>query len=145
MRFKAPHRRWFSLTKEKFEQLIRQVVPCPDVKTTEAWYSYGLDMCDEFSYIFLQMMMTSFGFLKHNFSPETVQAVYGVISYAEILPSELVTAAVYMQNGGTALQVAALADQGRLMCFHTPRSADENSPPAATPFRGPAGCRRPGA
>lgn len=116
------------MKKEEFAQLIRQAVPRPDAKTTEAWYGYGLDMCDEFSYNFLQMMMTSFGFLKHNFSPETVQSVYGVISYAEILPSELVAAAVYMQHGGTAPQVAALADQGRLMCFHTPRSADENSP-----------------
>lgn len=123
------------MKKEKFAQLIQQVVPRPDVKTSEAWYSYGLDMCDEFSYDFLQTMMTSFGFLKYNFSPETVQAVYGVISYATILPSELVAAAVHMQNGIPAPQVAALADQGHLMCFHMPRSADENSPLALLSVR----------
>ena len=115
--------------------MIRQVVPRPDDKTTKAWYAYGLDMCDEFSYDFLATMMTSFGFLKHNFSPETVQAVYGVISYATILPSELVAAAVHMQNGVPAPQVAALADQGHLMCFHMPRSADENSPLALLSVR----------
>ena len=115
------------MVKEEFKRQIAQAVPRPDVKTTEAWYSYGLDMCGEFSYDFLAAMMTSFSFLKHNFSPETVQAVYGVISYAAILPSELVAATVYMQHGETAPRVATLADQGCLMCFHTPRSADENS------------------
>ncbi len=40
----------------------------------------------------------------------------------------MAAAAVYMQNGSTATQIAGLADQGCLMCFHTPRSADENSP-----------------
>ncbi len=72
-------------------------------------------------------MITVFGFLKHNFSPETVQAVYDSISCAALLPSELVAAAVHMQHGSTAPQIAALAGQGYLMCFHTPRSAAENS------------------
>ncbi|MDE6454787.1 MAG: hypothetical protein K2L38_02485, partial [Dysosmobacter sp.] len=84
-------------------------------------------MCDAFSYNFLESMITAFGFLKHNFSPETVQAVYDSISCATLLPSELVAAAVHMQHGSTAPQIAALA-QGCLMCFHTPRSAAENSP-----------------
>ena len=116
------------MKKEEFAQLIRQAVSRPDDKTTESWYAYGLDMCDEFSHSFLEKMTASFGFLKHNFSPDTVRNVYDAISCATLLPSELVAAAVYMQNGGTAPQVAALADQGCLMCFHTPRSAEENSP-----------------
>ncbi len=70
----------------------------------------------------------SFRFLANNFSPEAVQAVYDSISCATLLPSEMVAAAVYMQSGSTAEQIAALADQGCLMCFHTPGSADENSP-----------------
>lgn len=123
------------MKKEEFEQLIRLAVPRPDAKATEAWYAYGLDMCDEFSHSFLEKMVTVFGFLANNFSPEAVQAVYGVISYAAILPSEMVAAAVHMQNGSTARQIAALADQGCLMCFHTPRSADENSPLALLTVR----------
>lgn len=108
--------------------MIRQAVPCPDAKTTETWHGYGLDMCREFSYDFLAAMMISFGFLKHNFSPDTVQNVYNAISCTTLLPSELVAAAVYIQNGKTAPQVAVLAERGHLTCFHTPRSADENSP-----------------
>ncbi len=114
--------------KEEFERQIAQAVPRPDAKATEAWYAYGLNMCDEFSHSFLEKMVTAFGFLANNFSPEAVQAVYDSISCATLLPSEMVAAAVYMQSGSTAEQIAALADQGCLMCFHTPGSADENSP-----------------
>lgn len=113
---------------EKFEQFLHQVVPSPNSQTTGAWYRYGLEMCDEFSYAFLERLAISFGFLGNNFSPETVQGVYSVISHGTLLPSEMVAAAVYVQNGGTAPQVAAQANQGHLMCFHTPQSADENSP-----------------
>lgn len=117
-----------SMKREEFERQLQQLVPRLDGKTTEAWYRYGLEMCGEFSYDFLEAMMTSFGFLKNNFLPETVQDVYGAISCGTLLPSEMAAAAVYMQNGSTATQIAGLADQGCLMCFHTPRSADENSP-----------------
>lgn len=116
------------MTKEQFEQQLRQTVLRPESKMTEAWYAYGLDMCDEFSHSFLEKMVTTFGFLQNNFSPEAVQAVYESISCATLLPSEMVAAAVYMQNGSTAERIAALADQGCLMCFHTPGSAGENSP-----------------
>lgn len=116
------------MKKEEFAELLHQTLSSPDAESTEEWYTYGLDMCDEFSYSFLEQMITSFGFLANNFSPETVQAVYGSISCATLLPSELVAAAVYMQNGAPAQRIAELADQGCLMCFHTPRSADENSP-----------------
>ena len=116
------------MIKEGFDHLLRQAVPRPDAKTTEAWYCYGLDMCDEFSHSFLEKMVTAFGFLANNFSPGTVQDVYSVISHAPLLPSELVAAAVYMQHGTTVQQIAGLADQGCLLGFHTPRSADENSP-----------------
>ncbi|WP_299967781.1 hypothetical protein, partial [uncultured Oscillibacter sp.] len=116
------------MKREEFERQLQQLVPRLDGKTTEAWYRYGLEMCGEFSYDFLEAMMTSFGFLKNNFLPETVQDVYGAISCGTLLPSEMAAAAVYMQNGSTATQIAGLADQGCLMCFHTPRSADENSP-----------------
>lgn len=117
-----------SMKREEFERQLQQLVPRLDGKTTEAWYRYGLEMCDEFSYDFLEAMMTSFGFLKNNFLPETVQDVYGAISCGTLLPSEMAAAAVYIQNGSTATQIARLTDQGRLMCFHTPRSAGENSP-----------------
>ena len=116
------------MKKEEFEQLIRLAVPRPDAKATEAWYAYGLDMCDEFSHSFLEKMVTVFGFLANNFSPEAVQAVYESISCTTLLPSEMAAAAVYMQSGSTSEQIAALADQGCLMYFHTPRSAAENSP-----------------
>ena len=116
------------MVKEEFERQIAHAVPRPDAKATGAWYSYGLDMCDEFSHSFLEKMVTAFGFLANNFSPEAVQAVYDSISCATLLPSEMVAAAVHMQNGSIAQQIAALADQGCLMCFHTPGSADENSP-----------------
>ena len=123
------------MKKEEFEQLIRLAVPRPDAKATEAWYAYGLDMCDEFSHSFLEKMVTVFGFLANNFSPEAVQAVYESISCATLLPSEMAAAAVYMQSGSTLEQIAALADQGCLMYFHTPRSADENSPLALLTVR----------
>lgn len=116
------------MNQEEFDRQLRQAVPRPESKMTEAWYAYGLDMCDEFSRSFLEKMVTAFGFLQNNFSPEAVQAVYESVSCATLLPSEMVAAAVYMQNGSTAEQIAALADQGCLMCFHTPGSSDENSP-----------------
>ena len=47
----------------------------------------------------------------------------------------MAAAAVYMQSGSTLEQIAALADQGCLMYFHTPRSADENSPLALLTVR----------
>nr|WP_326177464.1 hypothetical protein [uncultured Oscillibacter sp.] len=100
------------MVKEEFERQIAHAVPRPDAKATGAWYSYGLDMCDEFSHSFLEKMVTAFGFLANNFSPEAVQAVYDSISCATLLPSEMVAAAVHMQNGSIAQQIAALADQG---------------------------------
>ena len=123
------------MVKEEFDRQIAQAVPRPDAKTTEAWYAYGLDMCDGFSLSFLEKVVTAFGFLANNFSRETVQNVYEAISCATLLPSEMVAAAVLMQNGAAAQQIATLADQGCLMCFHTPGSADENSPLALLTVR----------
>lgn len=123
------------MVKEEFERQIAQTVPRPDAKATEAWYAYGLDMCDGFSHSFLEELVITFGFLKHNFSPETVQAVYETISCATLLPSEMVAASVHMQSGASAEQIAVLADQGCLMYFHTPRSAAENSPLALLTVR----------
>ena len=94
------------MKKEEFEQLIRLAVPRPDAKATEAWYAYGLDMCDEFSHSFLEKMVTVFGFLANNFSPEAVQAVYESISCSNLLPSEISAASVYMQRGISLEQFA---------------------------------------
>lgn len=114
--------------KEEFERQLQQAVPRLKPETTEAWYRYVLEMCNDFSGIFYSKMLTAFGFLKNNFSPQTVQNVYGSISCATLLPSEMVAAAVYMQNGGTVPQVAGLSEQERLMPFLTPWSAEQNSP-----------------
>ena len=72
---------------------------------------------------------------QNNSATKAVQAVYESISCATLLPSEMAAAAVYMQSGSTLEQIAALADQGCLMYFHTPRSADENSPLALLTVR----------
>ena len=75
-----------SMKREEFERQLQQLVPRLDGKTTEAWYRYGLEMCGEFSYDFLEAMMMSFGFLKNNFLPETVKDVYGAIPAAHFCP-----------------------------------------------------------
>lgn len=116
------------MKKEEFERLIRQMVPHPDVAATEKWYAYGRDMNDGGSDSFLRELASSFGFIAHHFSTETVQKVYEIIGYGTALPSEMVAAAVYLQNGDTPQRMAALAEKGHLMCFHQPKTADEASP-----------------
>ncbi len=117
-----------AMKKEEFERIIRQMVPHPDAAATEEWYAYGRDMNDGDSDGFLLELVSSFGFIANNFSTETVQKVYEIIRYGTALPSEMVAAAVHLQNGDTPQRMATFADKGHLMCFHQPKAANEASP-----------------
>lgn len=116
------------MKKEEFEQLIRQAVPHPDTAATGEWYAYGRDMNGGDSDSFLGELVLAFGFIARNFNEETAQKVYEIIRFGTALPSEMVAAAVYLQNGDTPQRMAALAEEGWLMCFHQPKAAEEASP-----------------
>ncbi len=117
-----------ALRRKDFEYAVRQAVPHPNDRATEAWWAYALEMETDGSPGFTGELQAAFGFIARNFRPETMQDVYGIITYGTALPSELTAAAVYLESGDTPKRMAELAEAGALMCFHQPKSADEASP-----------------
>ncbi len=66
-------------------------------------------------------MLTALRVVARNFSEETLQSAYEIIQNQNAaLPSELFTAAVYLQAGRTPAEVSGLAREGRLNPGHGP-------------------------
>ena len=79
--------------------------------------------CAETEYI---DMLTALRVVARNFSEETLQSAYEIIQNQNAaLPSELFTAAVYLQAGRTPTEVSGLAREGRLMGFFGPERPEE--------------------
>ena len=108
------------MQKKEFIRQLNELVPRPDPVTTEALYRFDRE-CAETEYI---DMLTALRVVARNFSEETLQSAYEIIQNQNAaLPSELFTAAVYLQPGvhrqrcpvwpGRAGLWASLARSGR--------------------------------
>ncbi len=112
------------MQKTEFIRQINELVPRPDPVTTEALYRFDRE-CAETEYI---DMLTALRVVARNFSEETLQGAYEIIQHQNAaLPSELFTAAVYLQAGRTPTEVSGLAREGRLMGFFGPERPEELS------------------
>ena len=113
-----------NIQKKEFIRQINELVPRPDPVTTEALYRFDRE-CAETEYI---DMLTALRVVARNFSEETLQSAYEIIQNQNAaLPSELFTAAVYLQAGRTPAEVSGLAREGRLMGFFGPERPEELS------------------
>ena len=113
-----------NIQKKEFIRQINELVPRPDPVTTEALYRFDRE-CAETEYI---DMLTALRVVARNFSEETLQSAYEIIQNQNAaLPSELFTAAVYLQAGRTPAEVSGLAREGRLMGFFGPERPEEPS------------------
>ncbi len=102
------------MQKKEFIRQLNELVPRPDPVTTEALYRFDRE-CAETEYI---DMLTALRVVARNFSEETLLSAYEIIQNQNAaLPSELFTAAVYLQAGRTPAEVSGLAREGRLMGF----------------------------
>ncbi len=114
------------MKKEEFEQQIQAMIPQPLPETTAALYELGLDTMDGEG---PQSILAAFDFIARNFDRSVLQSAYEIIRHgAAALPGELVAAAVFLQNGDTPAHMSQMAEQGYLMCFHTPKKVGEVSP-----------------
>ena len=112
------------MQKTEFIRQLNELVPSPDPVTTEALYRFDRE-CAETEYI---DMLTALRVVARNFSEETLQSAYEIIQNQNAaLPSELFTAAVYLQAGRTPAEVSGLAREGRLMGFFGPERPEELS------------------
>ena len=112
------------MQKKEFIRQLNELVPRPDPVTTEALYRFDRE-CAETEYI---DMLTALRVVARNFSEETLQSAYEIIQNQNAaLPSELFTAAVYLQAGRTPAEVSGLAREGRLMGFFGPERPEELS------------------
>ena len=112
-----------------FEQQLNALVPQPDPADTAALFSFGQELSQDGECEGMQELLDSMSFVSRHFSAATAQGVYEIIRHGSAaLPSEMVAAAVYLENGSTPQAVAEMADAGSLMCFHQPESAEEASP-----------------
>lgn len=114
------------MKKEEFEQQIQTMIPQPSPETTSALYELGLDTMDEAG---PQSILAAFDFIARNFDRSVLQSAYEIIRHGSAaLPGEMVAAAVFLQNGDTPARMSQMAEQGYLMCFHTPKETGESSP-----------------
>ena len=114
------------MKKEEFEQQIQTMIPQPSPETTSALYELGLDTMDEAG---PQSILAAFDFIARNFDRSVLQSAYEIIRHGSAaLPGEMVAAAVFLQNGDTPARMSQMAEQGYLMCFHTPKETGEISP-----------------
>ena len=114
------------MKKEEFEQQIQAMIPCPSPETTANLYELGLDTMDDEG---PQSILAAFDFIARNFDRSVLQSAYEIIHHGSAaLPGEMVAAAVFLQNGDTPARMSRMAEQGYLMCFHTPKVMDEASP-----------------
>lgn len=114
------------MKKEEFEQQIQAMIPQPSPETTADLYKLGLDIVDEEG---PQSILAAFDFIARNFDQSVLQSAYEIIRYGSAaLPGEMVAAAVFLQNGDTPARMSQRAEQGYLMCFHTPKEMGEVSP-----------------
>ena len=112
------------MQKTEFIRQLNELVPRPNPVTTEALYRFDRE-CAETEYI---DMLTALRVVARNFSEETLQSAYEIIQNQNAaLPSELFTAAVYLQAGRTPAEVSGLAREGRLMGFFGPERPEELS------------------
>lgn len=102
------------------------MIPQPSPETTAALYELGLDIMDEEG---PQRILAAFDFIARNFDRSVLQSAYEIIRHGSAaLPGEMVAAAVFLQNGDTPARMSQMAEQGYLMCFHTPKEMGEVSP-----------------
>lgn len=114
------------MTKEEFERKIRGMILQPSPETSSALYEMGLDALGEEG---PQNILAAFDFIARNFDRDVLQSAYEIIRHGSAaLPGEMVAAAVFLQNGDTPDRMSRMADDGYLMCFHTPRAMGESSP-----------------
>lgn len=120
------------MQKKEFERRIGELIPMPDAKITEDLYQFGRECAEaleESSDMGQENLLTALGFIARNFDRQVLQGTYEIISHGSAaLASEMVAAAVYLQNGGTPRHMAEMAHDGYLMCFHAPDLPDEASP-----------------
>lgn len=117
------------MEKNDFERKINSLVPCPDQETTADLFALGQELGEESEYGSTQDILNSLSFISRHFDKEITQGVYEIIQYGSALPDEMVAAAVHMAGRDCSpRQMAQAANNGELMCFHTPKDAEELSP-----------------
>ena len=117
------------MEKSEFERKINSLVPCPDQETTADLFALGQELGEESEYGSTQDILNSLSFISRHFDQEITQGVYEIIQYGSALPDEMVAAAVHMASRDCSpRQMAQAATNGELMCFHTPKDAEELSP-----------------
>lgn len=118
------------MQKKEFEREIGALIPLPDADTTSALYQFGLECGqNDAPNMGPEEILTALGFIARNFDRQVLQGTYEIIRHGSAaLASEMVAAAVYLQNGGTPKHMAQMAHDGLLMCFHTPDFPEEDSP-----------------
>lgn len=120
------------MQKKEFERRIGELIPMPDAKTTADLYQFGRECSealDENPCAGPEKLLTALGFIARNFDQQVLQGAYEIISHGSAaLASEMVAAAVYLQNGGTPQHMAQMAHDGWLECFYAPNFSDEASP-----------------
>lgn len=117
------------MEKSEFERQINCLVPCPDQETTADLFVLGQELGAEAKHDCVQDLLNSLSFISRHFDAEVTQGVYKIIQYGSALPDEMVAAAVHMAcRDCSPQQMAQAANDGELMCFHTPKDAEELSP-----------------
>lgn len=118
------------MQKKEFERRLGELIPQPDLNTTAELFQLGQDCGEEdMPNMGPEELLTTLGFIAKNFDRKVLQGVYEIISHGSAaLASEMVAAAVYLQNGGTPRHMARMAHDGLLMCFYAPDFPDEASP-----------------
>ena len=116
--------------KIEFERRIGELIPLPDADTTAALFQFGRECgVDDTPNLGQEEILTALGFIARNFDRQVLQGTYEIISHGSAaLASEMVAAAIYLQNGGTPRHMAQMAHDGLLMCFYAPDFPDEASP-----------------
>lgn len=118
------------MQKKEFERQMGGLIPLPDADTTAALYQFGMECGrDDMPNLGPEELLATLGFIARNFDRQVLQGTYEIIRHGSAaLASEMVAAAVYLQNGGTPKHMAQMAHDGLLMCFYAPDCPDEASP-----------------
>lgn len=118
------------MKKKEFERRMGELIPLPDMETTATLYQFGLECReDDTPNLGPEELLNALGFIARNFDRQVLQGTYEIIRHGSAaLASEMVAAAVYLQNGATPKHMAQMAHDGHLMCFYTPDCPEGASP-----------------
>ena len=100
------------MKREEFEQQLQAIVPRPSPEMTASLYELGLNTSEDAG---PQDILNTFDFIARNFDQEVLQSIYEISHHGPaILPSEMVTIAVLLQDGDTLDDILSLIKSGRL-------------------------------